>query len=52
LSPVEKLPVFYVFEKHPLDLDLVGSELKKLVLQDPSRKIIVLYDIEYFYLYG
>ena len=53
LSLVTKLPVFYVFEKLPLDLDYVGSEIKTLTSNNsPDELLIIVYDVEYHYLYG
>jgi diphthamide biosynthesis protein 2 len=48
LSPVDKLPVYYVFEKFSLDLDLFKTQLNKL----EAGKTIVLYDESYHHLYG
>ncbi len=47
LSPVEKLPVFYVFEKLPLDIQQVHAEIS-----GKPGKLIVLYDCAYAYLHG
>ena len=53
LSLVEKLPVFYVFEKFTLNLDLVETEVGKLIVNNkPNQKLVILYDVEYYYLYG
>lgn len=54
LSIVEKIPVFYVFEKSPLNIDSVEREIELLLKQNeqPLNKLIVLYDVCYFYLYG
>jgi diphthamide biosynthesis protein 2 len=50
LSLVDKLPVYFVFEKLPLNLDLVELELNK-ILTEQQKKVIILYDVEYTYLY-
>ena len=54
LSFVDKLPVFYVFEKTSLDLDAIKTEVDTLYDKPDQAptKIIVLYDVCYFYLYG
>jgi len=49
LSLVDKIPVFYVMDKFPLDLDLVA---KQVDLFSTSEKLIILYDVAYSYLYG
>lgn len=53
LSPVDKLPVLYVFEKFQLDLDLLVLKAQQIVKDNKSgQKLIILYDVEYQYLYG
>jgi hypothetical protein len=48
------VPVFYVFEKSALNLDSVKNEIELLLEKNeqPINKLIVLYDVCYFYLYG
>ena len=48
LSLVDKIPVFYVTDKFPLDLELVAKEVDLL----SSEKMIILYDVGYSYVYG
>ena len=52
LSHVEKLPVFYVFEKHPLDLERLYKQINSVLDNDPGQSLILLYDVSFFYLYG
>jgi diphthamide biosynthesis protein 2 len=53
LSLVDKIPVFYVFEKFPLDLNALEVEVNKLAAANkPGQKLVVLYDVEYAYLFG
>ena len=54
LSYVDKLPIFYVFEKFSLNLDLVENEIKILLdnKNENIEKLIVLYDVGFSYLYG
>jgi len=54
LSFVDKVPVFYVFEKSALNLDSVKNEIELLLEKNeqPINKLIVLYDVCYYYLYG
>ena len=53
LSPIEKMPVLFVFEKQLLDLDAIKSELVKLLpnTNEPTR-MIVIYDVCYEHLYS
>lgn len=52
LSDNDKLPVLLVFDKQPLDLELVKSEINRLLEKNHEKKIIVLYDVSFYYLYG
>ena len=49
LSLVDKLSVFYVFEKLPLDVNSVKTEIESLNI---TQRLIVLYDCSYSYLHG
>ena len=46
LSQVEKIPTLLVFDKNPLDLNKIFIEINKI-----SKKLIILYDVSYHYLY-
>lgn len=50
LSLVDKLPVLWVFNKLPLDLEFVKSKIDEINKQ--IEKVIILYDVSYHYLYG
>lgn len=52
LSHVERMAVFYAFDKLPLDLDRLADQLNTILTSSPNNKIVLLYDIAYFYLYG
>ncbi len=52
LSLVDKLPVFLVFEKYPLDLNHVENEINKIQKELGNSKLIILYDVGYYYLYN
>lgn len=57
LSQVDKIPVFYVFEKYELDLNQVREELDKITEKMRNKeltetRIIIVYDVSYNYLYG
>ena len=46
LSPVRRLPVFFVFGRQPLDVTDCISQLK-VSLQDDSQYMMLLYDVVY-----
>ena len=54
LSFVEKIPVFYVLEKSHLNIDSIKKEINHLLdkKDEGIKKLIVLYDVCYYYLYG
>ena len=52
LSPVDKLPVYYVFEKFKLDLDQVAHQVIDVLGKIDRKNLIILYDVSYSYLYG
>jgi len=52
LSLIDKLPVLLVFEKYPLDLNLIENEISKIQAELGNSKMVVLYDVAYFYLYN
>jgi diphthamide biosynthesis enzyme Dph1/Dph2-like protein len=53
LSVVDKIPVLYVFEKCPINLSTVETEINTLVANNtPDQKLVILYDVQFSYLYG
>ncbi|XP_041824486.1 2-(3-amino-3-carboxypropyl)histidine synthase subunit 2 isoform X2 [Melanotaenia boesemani] len=46
LSPSTRLPLFFVFEKRPLDVEACASSFRELH-QDTQSHVIVLYDVNY-----
>ena len=52
LSTVDKLPVYYVFDKFKLDLDHLAEQTNDLLAKIDNRSLILLYDVSYTYLYG
>ena len=52
LSVVDKMPVYYVFEKLPLDLESIQADLNNIKASNQEEKLIILYDVSYCYLYG
>ena len=52
LSPVDKMPIFYVFDKHSLNLGSVFKQIESLIDNNPTENLILIYDVSYYYLYG
>jgi len=50
LSLVDKIPVFYVTDKFPIDLELVAKEVDLILSSE--KLLIILYDVGYSYVYG
>lgn len=46
LSPSKRLPLMYVFERRPVDLEKCTSAFRELY-PDPQSHIIILYDVNY-----
>lgn len=46
LSPSNRLPLMYVFERRPLDRDACTSAFRELY-PDTQSRIILLYDVSY-----
>lgn len=51
LSPSNRLPLMYVFERGPLDLDACTSAFRELC-PDTQSRIILLYDVNYVHAIG
>lgn len=51
LSPSNRLPLMYVFERGPLDLDACTSAFRELY-PDTQSWIILLYDVNYVHAIG
>lgn len=51
LSPSNRLPLMYVFERTPLDLDACTSAFRELY-PDTHSRIILLYDVNYVHAIG
>jgi diphthamide biosynthesis protein 2 len=61
LSAVDKLPVYYVFDKYELDVDSFVSQVNLLLSSNSSNndtnierveRLFILYDVAYYYLIG
>ena len=53
LSQVDKLPVFYVFDKLELDVERLAQQAGDLLARNSTeQRLIVLYDVAYCHLYG
>ena len=48
LSQTQKLPVFYVFTRLPLDVSTCCEEISKLIL-DAQTHLLFIYDVRYHY---
>lgn len=51
LSPSNRLPLMYVFERRPLDLEKCTSAFRELY-PDTQSQIILLYDVNYVHAIG
>ncbi|XP_047206461.1 2-(3-amino-3-carboxypropyl)histidine synthase subunit 2 [Girardinichthys multiradiatus] len=51
LSPSKRLPVMYVFEKRPLDVEMCTASFRELY-PDPQTNILLLYDVNYDHAIG
>ncbi|CAG8792687.1 19317_t:CDS:10, partial [Dentiscutata erythropus] len=49
LSPTSRLPVLYVFGKHPIDIDHCLEAFDSLFGQDNTMNLIIMYDVVYSY---
>ena len=51
LSPSKRLPLMYIFEKRPLDVETCASSFRELY-PDRQSRIVVLYDVNYDHAIG
>ncbi|XP_038160179.1 2-(3-amino-3-carboxypropyl)histidine synthase subunit 2 [Cyprinodon tularosa] len=51
LSPSKRLPVMYVFEKRPLDVEMCAASFRELY-QDTQMNILLLHDVNYDHAIG
>lgn len=51
LSPSKRLPLMYIFERRPLDLEKCTSAFRELY-PDTQSPIILLYDVNYVHAIG
>ncbi|XP_029955775.1 2-(3-amino-3-carboxypropyl)histidine synthase subunit 2 [Salarias fasciatus] len=51
LSPSKRLPLMYVFEKRPLDVDSCASSFRELY-PDSQSAVVILYDVNYVHAVG
>ncbi|MED6260142.1 Diphthamide biosynthesis protein 2 [Ataeniobius toweri] len=51
LSPSKRLPVMYVFEKSPLDVEMCAASFRELY-PDTQTNILLLYDVNYDHAIG
>ena len=51
LSPTTRLPLIYVFERRPLDLEKCAAAFRELY-PDTQSHVVVLYDVNYSHAIG
>lgn len=51
LSPSKRLPLMYVFERKPLDVEKCASTFRELH-PDAQSQVVVLYDVNYAHAIG